>query len=66
MYFLTYGWTSPLEDITVQTASHQELIIAGTRDPNQWARAVQRAHVDVQRPHVVTDHITIHWKVDKN
>lgn len=64
--FLTYSWTCPLEDVTVHTVSLQEVLIAVARDPHQRTRACQRAHVDVQCPHVVTYHITIHWKVDEN
>jgi len=59
---LTYRGTCPPEDVAVQTAPLQEVLITGARDPRQRARAVQRAHVDLQRPHVVTYHITVHWE----
>lgn len=44
----------------------QEVIVTGARDPHQRAGAVQRAHVHMQRPHVVAYDIAVHWKVDKN
>lgn len=46
--------------------SCQEFLITGAGKTNKGTGAVQGAHVDVQGPHVVTDDITIHWKVDKN
>lgn len=64
--FPTYSWTCPLEDVTVHTVSLQEVLIGEAWDPYQGARAIQRANVDMQRPHVVTYHIAIHWKINKN
>lgn len=66
MCFLTYSWTRPPEHITGHTVSLHEFLIVEAWDPLQCARAVQRAHVDVQCPHVVTQYVAIHWKVNKN
>lgn len=63
---LTYGGACPLEDVAVQAASLQEVLVTRARDPDQRAGAVQRAHVDVQRPHVVAYHIAVHWEVHEN
>lgn len=63
---LTNRWTLSPEGIAVPAAPLQEVIEAGARDPHERARAVQRAHVHVQRPHVVTNDIAVHWKEDKN
>lgn len=32
--FLTYSWTPPLEDVTVDALSIQEVLIAEARDPH--------------------------------
>lgn len=63
---LTYSWTCPLEEVTVHAVSIQEVLIAGARDPHQRAWAVQCTHVYMQCPHVVTYHVAVHCKQERN
>jgi len=60
-------WACAIEgSLTGDAFSCQEFLITGAGETNKQTGAVQGAHVDMQCPHVVTNDIAIHWKVDKN
>lgn len=58
----TYRGTRPTGGITVHTLSIQEAVVVEARDAGQLAGAAQGADEDVQRPHVVTYHISVDWR----
>lgn len=66
VFSLTYGGAFSFEDVTVEASALEKFLVAVTWDPRQLAGAVERADVDVQRPHVITYHVAIHWKCHKN
>lgn len=64
VFFLTNGWTFSFEDVAVETLALQEFLVAVARDPHQRAGAVESTYVYVQRPHVITYHIVVNWKLE--